>query len=187
MRTIDIGIIDPQTLFRKGMVEILHRKDNYNVVFDVEDGNSILQMIERKLPEIVMIDLKVEPKSGIHIAEDIRKAFPGIKIMVVTAHYNPIFINLMSRIGINAFVSKQISHFELYEAVDEVAHNRMYLTEAYKDIVLYSEGSDISSLHSQFSVIEKLSERELEILTLICHEYTNVEISKKLFLSVRTI
>lgn len=187
MDKIDIGIIDSQTLFRKGLVELLQSNDNFNIVFEIENGASILEVLETQVPEIIIIDLKIKPKNGIYIAEAIKKKYPNIKIIVLTAFYNPIFINLMSRIGINAFLSKQVDSEELYNAIYSVSKNRVYITEPYKDIILYSEGSDISSLHSKFSVIEKLSERELEILTLICHEFTNLEISKKLFLSIRTI
>ncbi|MEM6684459.1 MAG: response regulator transcription factor [Bacteroidota bacterium] len=187
MKQIFIGIIDPQTLFRKGLRELLEKKSNYTVLFDVENGDTVFDMLQRQLPEIIIIDLKIQPVSGVHIAEKIRKKYPKIKIIMLTACYHPPLINLMNRIGINAFISKQINRQELFNAINQVEKDRMYLTEPYKDIMLYSEGSDISSLHSRFCVIEKLSERELEILTLICHEYTNVEISKKLFLSVRTI
>lgn len=187
MGKIDIGIIDSQTLFRKGLVQLLNRNTNFRVVFEIEDGVGILEKLEVQLPEIIIIDLKIKPKNGIYIAEMTKKKYPSIKIVVLTAFYNPIFINLMSRIGINAFLSKQVDSEELYKAIDSVSKNRIYVTESYKDIILYSEGSDISSLHSKFVVIEKLSVRELEVLTLICHEFTNLEISKKLFLSIRTI
>lgn len=187
MKNTNIGIIEPQTLFRKGLKEILENHENYSVIFDIENGKNALDVLKHSLPEIIIIDLKVQPKSGVHLAEIIRRDHPDIKIIVLTAFYHPPLISLMTRIGINAFISKKISDLELYDAIRQVTEDRVYLTEPYKDIMLYAEGSDISSLHSQFSVIEKLSERELEILTLICHEYTNIEISKKLFLSVRTI
>lgn len=187
MKNISIGIIDSQTLFRKGLKELLEKNENYSVVFEIEKGNRILKILESELPEAIIIDLKVAPKSGAHIAEIIRKKHPNIKIIVLTEFYHPPLINLMSRIGVNAFISKQINPQELYNAIDQVAKDRIYFTEPYKDIMLYAEGSNISSLHSNFILIEKLSNRELEILTLICHECTNVEISKKLFISVRTV
>lgn len=187
MKKIGIGIIDNQTLFRKGLVEILSNNDNYKVLFEEENGNVALETLKVQLPEIIIIDLKVVPENGVHLAEMIRKKYPKVKIIILTAFYNPSFINLMSRIGINAFLSKQIDNDELYNAIDKVYKERIYLTEAYKDIVLYSEGTDIESLHSKFLVREKLSKRELEVLRLICHECTNLEISKKMFLSIRTV
>ncbi|GAA3625681.1 response regulator transcription factor [Flavivirga jejuensis] len=187
MKKIEIGVIDNQTLFRTGLVEILNNHANFKVLFEVENGITILNILEIQVPEIIIIDLKIEPENGIHLVELIRKKHPDIKIIVLTTFYNTSFINLMTRVGINAFLSKQISHNELCHAINTVYRERIYQTEAYKDILLYSEGADIKALHSRFLVREKLSKRELEILNLICHEYTNHEISKKLFLSIRTV
>jgi DNA-binding NarL/FixJ family response regulator len=187
LKRTSIGIIEPETLFRKGLVEMIKPRQNYQVICDIAHGNEILDRFEGQLPDILIIGLKAQPISGVHVAETIRKKFPDTKIIILSSYYLPPLISLISRIGIHGYISTKIDQSELYNAIEDVKKNRVYLTEPYKDIMLYAEGSDISSLHSQFSVIEKISDRELEILTLICHEYTNVEIAKKLFLSVRTI
>lgn len=184
---IKIGIIDHQTLFRKGLTEMLNTQGNYEVLFETENGEKALAMLKEQVPEIIIIDLKITPKNGVHLTEIIRKKYPTIKIIVLTAYYNVSFINLMTRVGINAFLSKQIGHKELFHAINTVYLERVYLTEAYKDIMLYSSGVDSKELHSRFFIKEKLSKRELEVLKLICHEHTNLEISKKLFLSIRTV
>ncbi len=187
MSTITIGVVDSQTLFRRGLVEILQKEENYNVLFEVENGRKALDKLKNNLPEVLIIDLKVSPNNGVQLTEIIKKKYPEIKIIILTAFYNSTFINLMGRIGISAFLSKQISHKELCKAIDTVHQERVYMTESYKDIILYAEGSETKALHSQFLVKEKLSNRELEVLRLICHEHTNLEISKKLFLSIRTV
>ncbi len=187
MKKIEIGVIDDQTLFRKGLVQILDNNENYEVIFEAENKITTLKILETQLPEIIIIDLKIAPEKETLLIEIIRKKYPNIKIIVLTTFYNTSFINLMTRIGINAFLSKQINNDELYHAINTVHEKRIYPTEPYKDIILYSEGADVKALHSKFLVREKLSKRELEILNLICHEYTNHEISKKLFLSIRTV
>lgn len=183
---IKIAIADNETLFREGVANILEAYPHLEIVYSLPDGKHLLQEIEEQhiIPDIFLIELKMNELNGIETTKLLNQRFSDCKIIILTSHYSPSFANHMVRLGVNAFLPKQIHPHELVFAIDMVQDRGLYLTEDYSKAIR-SRTPKVKRLF--FSTRESLTKKELEVLKWICHGFTNQEISEKVFRSVRTI
>lgn len=183
---INLAIADNETLFREGLVNILSGYPHINVSCSVSDGKHLLAQInERNIrPDIFIIELRMNPLNGIETTKLLNQKYSDCKVIILTSHYSPSFVNHMVKIGVNAFLPKRIHPNELIFAIDVVEERGLYLTEDYSKAIR-SRSKKIRKI--QFSRHDNLTKKELEVLRWICHGYTNQEISDKVFRSVRTI
>lgn len=183
---IKIALADDENLFREAVSDFLEKYPHYEVIYSVSDGSELISELEQKMiiPDVFILDLKMKSLDGIETTKILSQKYKDCKIIILTSHYSPSFINYMVSLGINAFLSKTLDPKELIFAIDMVVEKGLYLTEDYAKAIR----SKAKSLKKpSFSPIESLTKREIEVLEYICLGYTNQEISEKIFRSVRTI
>jgi len=186
MKQLKIALVDDEALFRDGMAAIL-TSHGYEIVGSYASGPSFLEAIanDNTRPDIVLLDLKMEPLDGIETAKETRKVAPAIHIIIVSSYYRPSFIEYMIQLGISSFLPKNIDPKELIFAMTSVSSKGIYLTEEH--VATIRQLQSVKSRKPDINKLNALTRREQEVLQLICEEYTAKEIAEKLFLSVRTI
>jgi DNA-binding NarL/FixJ family response regulator len=186
MEYISIAIADDESLFRKGMRMILNSYDTLKVELEAEDGEDLLNKLGEatKLPEILLLDLKMPKLNGIEAAKIIRAQYPDVKIIVLSTHFSRAFVTNMLEIGAASYLPKNSEPEEVVETIKAVyAKGFHYNTKVIEIIRENMMSKDMP--RSSFNV--DLTSREKEILQLICEQYTTPEIGKKLFISPRTV
>ena len=183
---IKIAIADDEPLFRKGVAGILSGFPNYEIVYSVNNGQVLLDEIESKkiIPDIYLLDLRMKILDGVKTAKELINRFKNCKIIILSSFDKSNFVNYMLNLGVSAFLSKFIEPNELILAINKVYEEGIYLSEDCGQVI---RNETETMKKPRFDNTDKLTNRELEVLRLICHSYTNQEISDKICRSIRTI
>jgi len=182
---IRVSIAEDHNLVRHGIVRLLNSYKNIKVLNEVTNGKELLVSINNDKPELVIIDLKMPIIDGIELTKILQKRYPIIRIIVLSMYYEDNFINYMFQHGVSAYISKNCEPEELITAVNEVAKNGYYHSKAVLRALSTNYRNKKCKAHLKKSLY--LTEREREVLCLICEGLTSEAIGKQLILSKRTI
>ena len=188
-RKIKIAIADDEKLFRKGITFLLEREEDFEICFEAEDGQQLIDLLNSAevVPDIILMDLKMPVLNGVEATKVIHKKYPDIKIIALTSYGGKSFIINMIDVGASSYLLKNTSPKEVVYTIKEVFEKGFYYDETVMKMIhenlISSNGKRIRSDLDK----KLLSNRELEVLELICAEHTTNEIAEKLFISPRTV
>lgn len=184
---ITIAIAEDQVLFRKGLIALLNKFDNVEIVCDVNNGRELLDYLGTctQLPDICLLDISMPEKNGLQTINEIKALFPVIKNIILSVHDDEKIIIKFIEAGANAYLLKTLDIEELKSAIDSVYEKDFYFNQntllAMNNMYKYSRST------FSLSQVDLLTAREKEVIQLICEEFTNGEIASKLHLSERTV
>lgn len=183
---ITVYIADDHTLFRKALAKLMLTFDRISDVRDVENGMQLLELVKVEAPDVAIIDLQMPVMDGVSVCDYLIAKFPTVKIIVLTQHDDHKIIVQMIEKGVHAFILKIADPMELEKAIYAVTDNDFYHNEMVTEILRSSLRGKKAAPPSGFRDAD-LSEREKEILSLICDELTIREIGDRLSLSENTV
>lgn len=186
MKQLTVYIADDHTLFRKAMVNLLRSFERVSDVKDAENGKDLLTLIKYETPDVVIVDLQMPVMDGSEASAQIINKFPEVKIIVLTMHDSNKFILHMMDLGVHAFLLKNTEPDELEKAIYAVADKDFYHNELVASVLRKNVKERKVGQRPTFQTTE-LTEREKEVLLLICQELTMKEIGQRLFLSENTV
>ncbi|WP_333863737.1 response regulator transcription factor [Chitinophaga sp.] len=185
---IKVAIADDHKIFRSGVIQTLTPYENINVVFEAEDGEHLMQIMLEQQPDVILMDLKMPKMDGIQATIKVREKYPQVKIIILTMYEDDNFIVHLVENGANAYLLKNSEPEEIYEAICTTFEKGFYFNEnvnlALLKKVLHKNKQQFKPT---FKNEVQLTDRELEVLKLICSEQTTQEISEQIFLSPRTV
>lgn len=186
-KTIKIIVVDDEALFRKGLGFIISREPNFSVIHEANNGQELITFLRStyELPDIVIMDLKMPIINGVEATKIIHKEFPEIKIIALTSYHSKAFIANMIDVGACAYLLKSTSPEELIFTINEVANKGFYYSEEVVNVI--KEASLSGSKLKSYLDKSMLTEREIEVLKLICKQKNAAEIGDYLFISPRTV
>lgn len=186
--SIKLLIADDEELFRKGMIQLVSEHPQIEVIGEAANGQLLLNLLRAmdELPDIILLDLKMPEMDGVQVTKVIKKEFPDIRIVVLTSHYTKIFIVNMVHIGASAFQRKDTSPASIIDCIIEVHNKGYYFDHEIMKVLQKSFASGEAIRKSKFNDTP-LSDREKEILRLICEQKKTSEIAEQLFISTRTV
>lgn len=184
---IRIAIVDDEALIVMLLCDYFQKQKNISVTLTANDGSTFIESLKNveSTPDVVLLDLHMKELNGIDTATILKKEFPDMKIIVVSSYYKKSFMGYMLKLGVNAFLPKGILPEQLSKAIEEVYAKGYYFIEEQIDTMRNQISSKAPA--PTFSSEEELSEREIEVLKLICQQYTAQQIADKLFISSRTV
>jgi DNA-binding NarL/FixJ family response regulator len=184
---INIAIVDDEALIVMLLCDFFSKQAGIVVSFTSNNGLQLIEYLKetKSIPDIILLDLQMKELNGIDTATILKKDFPDLKIIVISSYYKKSFLGYMLKLGINAFLPKGIQPEQLVEAVNEVNKRGYYFMEEQIEVMRNQISSKAPA--PSFTAEEELSERESEVLKLICQQYTAQQIADKLFISVRTV
>lgn len=186
MKKIKIAIADDYKIFREGLKVSLAQDESMEVLFEVDNGEDLMKELENFSPDVIIMDLKMPIMDGMEATQLIRKKYNKIKVLVVSMYDNDKFIIHLMEIGANGYLLKNAEPEEIRKAIYAVHENGYYFNDLVnkallKKLVLRT------NIKPSFNENVELTERELEVLKLICEEKTASEIGKEIFLSPRSV
>jgi DNA-binding NarL/FixJ family response regulator len=191
VKPISITLVEDQQLFREGMQAMLRKEADIKIQSGHADGASLLSWLatQKELPDIVLMDMHMPGMNGMELTELLQRSHPSIKVIVLTVYDQHRFISKMVAIGVAGYLVKNSDIEEVLLAIRTVHKTGFYFNEntvqAMRDG--YRHKNKASSLRTLNNIPVDLSDRELEVLTLICKEHTNTEIAEQLHISPRTV
>ncbi|MEL6943157.1 MAG: response regulator transcription factor [Bacteroidota bacterium] len=187
---IQIGIIDDEQLFRIGLRHIIEDIENVEVAIEAENGQVLLEQLKERqqqgqsLPDLLLLDLQMPVLNGVETAKRLQKKYPNIKIIILSTHLSREFILNMIELGASSYLGKNTDPEEIETTILKVASKGFHYNDRVMQIITENMRSK-SKPKIAFST--HLTSRELEILQLICEQYTGQEIADRLFISRRTV
>ena len=142
--------------------------------------------LKKKLPDVVIMDLKMPIMDGMEATQIIRKKFPTVKVLVVTMYEDDKFIIHLMEIGANGYLLKNTEPDEIRKSIYAVHENGYYFNDLVNKALLKKLVIK-NNFKPSFNQNVEFSEREHEVLKLICEEKTAAEIAKEIFLSPRSV
>ncbi|ACU62905.1 response regulator transcription factor [Chitinophaga pinensis] len=188
VNNIKVAIADDHKIFRSGVINTLTPYENITVVFEAEDGAHLLEIMEEQQPDVILMDLKMPNMDGIEATKKVREKYANVKVIVLTMYEDDNFIVHLIENGANAYLLKNAEPNEIYEAICTTYEKGFYFNENV-NLALLKKVMHKNKQHFKptFRNEVQLTDRELEVLRLICNEHTTQEISKEIFLSPRTV
>lgn len=184
--TIKVAIADDHKIFRKGVILSLRSYVNLKFVMEAENGEDLIAKIPEAQPDVILCDLKMPIKDGIDATKLITKNFPGIRVIILTMYEDERFVGHLMDCGAAGYLLKNTEPAEIRKAIMDVMRTGFYLNP-FVNKVLIKKNYSKQKFSPNLTTEVVLSEREKEVLTLVCMEFTAAEIAAKMDISSRTV
>jgi len=180
MKRARILLADDHTLTLEGIRAVL--EPHHEIIGMVTDGRALLDAALRLEPDLVVLDITMPLLNGVDAAVQIKKSLPGVKLLFLTMHVNPAYLEAALNAGATGYVLKTAAREELLDAIKSVLNGRIYVTSS-----LSSEHLERFEDPSRAAATLRLSTREREILQLIAEGRAAKEIASVLSISIKTV
>ncbi|WP_020569965.1 response regulator transcription factor [Neolewinella persica] len=182
---IRIALVDDQKLFRGGLKMILSDRPDFRVIFEADNGKQFFERLAFEPVDLVILDVEMPVMDGIETLEKIRETHPDLRVIMLTMHDSDRLINHLMQLGANGFLLKDENPEIVRTAVERVGQEGIFFRDYVSKALLKGGRQKPSKPDGYFG--PNISEREMEVLSLICQEYTSKEIAEKLYISARTV
>ncbi len=181
-----IFVADDHPIVFQGLQQLLNREGDLSVCGSATNVNDAIKAIEMLKPNLVIVDISLKGSvSGIELIKGIRKRFPNTYTMVLSMYDESLYAERAIRAGARGYVKKEEFTNTIVKAIRQVLSGKIYLSETMTsrllDNLIYDQSERLAVS------TEKLTNRELEVLSLVGNGYSTIEIAKELNLSVKTI
>ncbi len=184
---IKIILADDEVLFRKGISFLLQREKNIEIIYEVSNGSEMVSFLKESSiqPDIIIMDLKMPLLNGVDATRIVQNDFPQIKVIALTSYDSKSFIANMINIGAASYLVKNTTPEEMIFTINEVYNKGFYYNQNVLEAI--PEGVLTNAKANTSFDEDYLTNREKEVVQLICKQMSTHEIAEKLFLSPRTV
>jgi len=180
-----IVLVDDHEVVRLGIKALLDRHPHFEVVGEAGTAKEAIEQVERLLPDVVLMDIRLPGASGIDATEEITNNFPEIKVIMLTSYAEDDMLFSAIRAGASGYVLKQIGADDLIKAIEAVGRGEALLDPAVTQRVFQEVRRAVKE--EEASAFVNLSTQEKHVLVLVSEGRTNREIAKTLFLGEGTV
>ena len=186
MEHITLAITDDDALIVSLLEAYLSNCEDMEVLFTARSGDELFSHLSTAalIPQILLLDLRMDGMDGIEVTQRLKADFAYIRVIVISSHYQKSFMGFMLKTGVSAFLPKGISPAELVHVIRTVNKQGYYFKDDQLDVL--REQIPAKAPRPILQQEELLSEREVEVLRLICEQKTAKEIGDILFINQRT-
>lgn len=177
-------LADDHNLVRAGLRKLLESMPCVEVVGEADDGRKVLVMAEQLQPDLVLMDISMPGLTGLEATQRLRKAWPKMRIMVLSMHQNAEYVRQAMRYGAAAYLLKDAAPQELELAIQAVLLGGTYLSPA---LVTRVTDAQVPSPDGAQAPTEQLTPRQVEVLRMVVQGQSSKEIARVLGVSVKTV
>jgi len=186
MKKIRLLVADDHKIFRQGITKLLEDESDLQVVGEAADGREAVKKATELKPDVVLMDIAMANLNGLEATKQIKKVLPETKVIMVTMHKNEEYILQSFQAGASGFILKEGAVEELVNAIRSIHQDKSFLSPTISKTLIdaYLRKMETGKTETPFDL---LTDREREVLQLIAEGYTNREVAKALFISVKTV
>lgn len=178
-------VVDDHPLFRKGVVQLLHDEPDLAVIAEASNNNEALGAIRKHNLDLAVVDIGLEGSTnGIELTKNIRAEKPKLPVLVLSMHDETLFAERALRAGARGYVMKREALNNFISAVRTVLRGEIFISENMSKRMVFAH---LHGAPDTTSPVEKLSDRELEILQMIGRGDEVREIADQLHISPKTV
>ncbi len=179
---VKIIIVDDHDLFRGGLCRLLETDPGIEIAGNTGKGRDVMKMCREAQPDIVLLDIDLPDIDGMDLSGQIIKAFPAIKIIMLTMYDNEEFAVRALQSGVKGYIYKGISPADLPDAINQVHKGGIYVTPSIQQKIIAGKKWEAGG-----NPLGKLTDREISVLKKLAQGRNSREIAEQLCLSVSTI
>jgi len=184
---IRVGIAEDQAIYRQGLENLINSFDGVNVVCSVENGQELINKLQHERVDVVFLDYRMPILNGLETVRRIRKFDKKLKILIISMYDDNVFVEQTIESGANGYLSKDDSPEEIERAVFSCMETGYYLSDRTSKMLiskLMVNGKIKPQVESRYV---EFTQFELQVLQMICKEFTTQEIADVTFKAKRTI
>lgn len=183
---IKIFIVDDHPLLLEGMQLIINKQTDYHVCGSASSIQETLQTIVSCHPDILVADMQIKDENGIELIHEVKKVLPHIKILMISMHNQPYYIEKSFQAGANGYIVKSESSDYLVKAIQMVYSGKIYMSPEVESKLL-NQVMEHNTQYSSSLNVDQLTARERELFELIGKGKNTKEIANRLNISPRTV
>jgi two-component system, NarL family, response regulator LiaR len=183
--TIRILLADDHELVRAGIRALLEKIECVTVEGEVGDGHEVLEFLQREQPDVLLLDISMPRLNGIETLVRITKEFPSVRVIVLSVHQNSEYLWQAINAGAAGYLLKRASADELERAITTVMERRFYLCSELSTLARQLPTLIATGLRNK--PLDRLTDRQREILQLIAEGETTKGIALLLKISSKTV
>lgn len=184
---INIALADDESLFLDTLSFMLQRITDFNVVFTANNGKELIHQLgeQDELPDVVVTDLKMPEINGVEATKIIKDLYPDLSVIALSSYQSDVFISNMLGVGAASYLVKNTTPAQVELTIRQVAAKGFYYD---KNVLRILQDNSKDGNYKRSTLDGSiLTSRELDVLQLICEQFTTTEIAEKLFVSKRTV
>jgi DNA-binding NarL/FixJ family response regulator len=180
-----IMIVDDHPIFRKGLGQLINEETDMEVCGEAEDVPEAKRLLDKLKPDMVIVDLSLKGASGLELIRYIHDLTPGRPVMVISMHDETVYAERALKAGARGYIMKQEMTGKVVTAIRQVLHGKMFFSEDIVESILGRVAVDSPAIRKD--PVSTLSDRELEVFTLIGKGTGRKEMASLLNVSIKTI
>jgi DNA-binding NarL/FixJ family response regulator len=185
MKDYRIILADDHTMMREGIKSMIEAVPGLAVIGEASDGLKLLRMLNKTVPDMVILDISMPGLRGIEAAREIHSLYPEIHVLMLSMHKSEDFLSMSLEAGAKGYLLKEDSGDELLQAIAQIRKGKTYLS---RKLASAFPSAIISICQGDFKAApDPLTPRERQVLQMIAEGNTDLQISDRLCISVRTV
>jgi DNA-binding NarL/FixJ family response regulator len=184
VKRLKVLIADDHSIVRDGLKFLLSIRDDLQVIGEAAHSEEVLTVLAHQPVNLLLLDLGMPGVNRLAFIRELRRDFPALKILVLTANIDLSTIRGVLDAGVHAYISKADDSQELFAAIDAICQNRLYLAVAVRFVV---DGHGASAADAHLIAHTELTPRERQILALIAQGTSSTQIAERFCISALTV
>jgi DNA-binding NarL/FixJ family response regulator len=178
-------VVDDHPVFRQGLVALIRSNDRFEVSGEAGSAEEALDALNRAVPDIALVDISLVGQNGLDLVRTLKARHPAMLILIISMHDEVVYAERALKAGARGYVMKQEAASVMLDAITTVLSGKIYVSAVMRDRLLETMFSRREE--NETPSVERLSDRELEVLERIGQGYGAAEIARMLNLSVKTV
>lgn len=180
---IKVLLADDHNIFRAGLRRIVEETGDIEVVAEAAEGREAIQQVRKTLPDVAVIDISMPGLDGLEVISQLHAYYPKIPILVLTMHEEEQYIVRAIGAGAMGYITKRSAPEQLVKAIRKVHAGGRYLTDEAAEALAVRMASGMRG----HSILDGLSNREIQVLRRLASGQTNREIAEAYHISIKTV
>jgi len=185
MNKIQIYLVDDHPLVREWLTNLIQQQPDLTVCGESEDAPHALQSIADLRPEVVIVDISLKQGSGLELIKNLKAVLPSIAIIVLSMHDERLYAERALRAGARGYIMKSETAKKVISVIRRVLDGKIYLSESMT--LLFAEKFVDGRIPASGSLVEQLSDRELEVFQLLGKGYETRVVAEMMKVSMKTV
>ena len=180
---IKVLYADDHAMVREGIKLLLEEKNDIRISWEASNGTECLDILKRKIPDVLLLDMNMPEMNGIDVLSMIREKEIPVKVLIVTVHREVEYLLRAAELDVDGYILKDSTSGELIKAIQNVHAGKKYIQPS----LIPAMNARLIHMDSDKDKIKSLTKRENQILILIANGNCNKEIASELNISERTV